>query len=126
MCIRDRRWSAEKNKLSDAQKLKSELDALRIELANAQRRGEFQRAGELAYGQIPELEKRLEAIEANESPGEMMEEAVTANHIAQVVSRWTGVPVDKMLEGEKDKLLKMEDQLGKRVVGQAEAVRAVA
>jgi ATP-dependent Clp protease ATP-binding subunit ClpB len=119
------RWSAEKNKLSDAQKLKSELDALRIELANAQRRGEFQRAGELAYGQIPELEKRLETIEANES-AEMMEEAVTANHIAQVVSRWTGVPVDKMLEGEKDKLLKMEDQLGRRVVGQAEAVRAVA
>src|SRR5256712_747662 len=120
------RWSAEKNKLSDAQKLKSELDALRIELANAQRRGEFQRAGELAYGKIPELEKKLESIEANENPGEMMEEAVTANHIAQVVSRWTGVPVDKMLEGEKDKLLKMEDQLGKRVVGQAEAVRAVA
>src|SRR5205809_981463 len=120
------RWSAEKNKLSNAQKLKSELDTLRIELANAQRRGEFQRAGELAYGKIPELEKKLESIEANESPGEMMEEAVTANHIAQVVSRWTGVPVDKMLEGEKDKLLKMEDQLGRRVVGQAEAVRAVA
>src|SRR3954468_5729295 len=120
------RWSAEKNKLSDAQKLKSELDALRIELANAQRRGEFQRAGELAYGKIPELEKKLETIEAHENPGEMMEEAVTANHIAQVVSRWTGVPVDKMLEGEKDKLLKMEDQLGRRVVGQAEAVRAVA
>ena len=120
------RWSAEKNKLSNAQKLKSELDGLRIELANAQRRGEFQRAGELAYGRIPELEKTLADIEANENPGEMMEEAVTANHIAQVVSRWTGVPVDKMLEGEKDKLLKMEGSLGKRVVGQAEAVRAVA
>ena len=120
------RWSAEKNKLSDAAKLKSELEALRTDLANAQRRGEFQRAGELAYGKIPELEKKLASIEANENPGEMMEEAVTANHIAQVVSRWTGVPVDKMLEGEKDKLLKMEDSLGKRVVGQAEAVRAVA
>src|SRR3954452_972385 len=120
------RWSAEKNKLSDAQKLKSELDALRIELANAQRRGEFQRAGELAYGKIPELEKQLADIEAKENAGEMMEEAVTANHIAQVVSRWTGVPVDKMLEGEKDKLLRMEDSLGKRVVGQAEAVHAVA
>ena len=104
------RWSAEKNKLSNAQKLKSELDALRIELANAQRRGEFQRAGELAYGRIPELEKRLADIEAKENAGEMMEEAVTANHIAQVVSRWTGVPVDKMLEGEKDKLLRMEDK----------------
>jgi ATP-dependent Clp protease ATP-binding subunit ClpB len=120
------RWSAEKNKLSNAQNLKSELDGLRIELANAQRRGEYQRAGELAYGRIPELEKRLAEIEAKENSGEMMEEAVTANHIAQVVSRWTGVPVDKMLEGEKDKLLRMEDSLGNRVVGQAEAVRAVA
>ncbi|MGY4567365.1 MULTISPECIES: ATP-dependent chaperone ClpB [Bradyrhizobium] len=124
------RWSAEKNKLSNAQKLKSELDALRVELANAQRRGEFQKAGELAYGRIPELQKKLADIEAQENSkpngGEMMEEAVTANHIAQVVSRWTGVPVDKMLEGEKDKLLKMEDSLAKRVVGQAEAVRAVA
>jgi ATP-dependent Clp protease ATP-binding subunit ClpB len=120
------RWSAEKNKLSNAQKLKSELDALRIELANAQRRGEFQRAGELAYGRIPELEKKLAGIEAKENSGEMMEEAVTANHIAQVVSRWTGVPVDKMLAGEKEKLLKMEEALSKRVVGQAEAVRAVA
>jgi ATP-dependent Clp protease ATP-binding subunit ClpB len=120
------RWSAEKNKLSNAQKLKSELDGLRIELANAQRRGEYQRAGELAYGRIPELEKRLSQIEAKENSGEMMEEAVTANHIAQVVSRWTGVPVDKMLEGEKDKLLRMEDSLGNRVVGQAEAVHAVA
>ena len=120
------RWSAEKNKLSNAQKLKSELDALRIELANAQRRGEYQRAGELAYGRIPELEKKLAEIEAKENSGEMMEEAVTANHIAQVVSRWTGVPVDKMLEGEKDKLLRMEESLGQRVVGQAEAVHAVA
>jgi len=120
------RWSSEKNKLSKAQKLKSELDALRVELANAQRRGEYQRAGELAYGRIPELEKRLAEIEAKDGTGEMMEEAVTANHIAQVVSRWTGVPVDKMLEGEKDKLLRMEESLGKRVIGQAEAVHAVA
>src|SRR5579864_6417645 len=120
------RWSAEKNKLSNAQKLKAELDTLRVELANAQRRGEFQRAGELAYGRIPELEKQLADIEASENAGAMMQEAVTANHIAQVVSRWTGVPVDKMLEGEKDKLLKMEASLGQRVVGQAEAVHAVA
>src|ERR1700754_787251 len=120
------RWSAEKNKLSNAQKLKAELDALRVDLADAQRRGEFQKAGELAYGRIPQLEKQLADIEAKENSGEMMEEAVTANHIAQVVSRWTGVPVDKMLEGEKDKLLRMEDSLGNRVVGQAEAVRAVA
>ncbi|WP_295846884.1 ATP-dependent chaperone ClpB [Tardiphaga sp.] len=120
------RWSAEKNKLSNAQKLKSELEALRLELADAQRRGEYQRAGELAYGRIPEMEKKLADIEANETSGEMMEEAVTANHIAEVVSRWTGVPVNKMLEGEKDKLLRMEDSLGQRVVGQAEAVHAVA
>src|SRR5438270_4462083 len=120
------RWSAEKNKLSNAQKLKSELNGLRIELANAQRRGEYQRAGELAYGRIPELEKKLAEIEAKDGAGEMMEEAVTANHIAQVVSRWTGVPVDKMLEGEKEKLLRMEESLSKRVIGQAEAVHAVA
>jgi len=119
------RWSAEKGKLSDAQKLKSELDQLRVELANAQRRGEYQRAGELAYGRIPELEKKLAAIEESEAAGAMVEEAVTADHVAQVVSRWTGVPVDKMLEGEKEKLLKMEDSLGRRVIGQAEAVRAV-
>jgi ATP-dependent Clp protease ATP-binding subunit ClpB len=120
------RWSAEKAKLSNAQKLKAELEALRTELANAQRRGEYQRAGELAYGRIPELEKQLAEIEARENAGQTMEEAVTANHIAQVVSRWTGVPVDRMLEGEKEKLLKMEDMLSKRVVGQAEAVHAVA
>jgi ATP-dependent Clp protease ATP-binding subunit ClpB len=120
------RWNAEKSKLSNAQKLKSELEALRVELANAQRRGEYQRAGELAYGRIPELEKQLAEIEARESSGQMMEEAVTANHIAQVVSRWTGVPVDRMLEGEKEKLLRMEESLSRRVVGQAEAVRAVA
>src|SRR6187431_399361 len=118
------RWSAEKNKLSDAQKLKSELDALRIELANAQRRGEFQRAGELAYGRIPELEKKLKDVEGKNA-GAVVEEAVTADHVAQIVSRWTGIPVDRMLEGEREKLLKMEEQIGKRVVGQEEAVRAV-
>jgi ATP-dependent Clp protease ATP-binding subunit ClpB len=119
------RWKSEKEKLSDAQKLKNELDTLRVELANAQRRGEFQRAGELAYGRIPEIEKKLKAAEAGEGKGAMVEEAVTPNHIAQVVSRWTGIPVDRMLEGEKEKLLRMEEQIGKRVVGQTEAVKAV-
>src|SRR6187397_34071 len=119
------RWKAEKEKLSDAQKLKTELDQLRGELANAQRKGEFQRAGELAYGRIPDLEKKLNAIEAAEAKGAMVEETVTADHVAQVVSRWTGVPVDRMLEGEKEKLLRMEDELAKRVIGQQDAVHAV-
>src|SRR6185312_9161635 len=121
------RWKSEKEKLSDAQKLKTELDQLRGELAQAQRRGEYQRAGELAYGRIPELEKKLQKVEASENAkGAMVEETVTADHVAGVVSRWTGVPVDRMLEGEKDKLLRMEDELAKRVIGQKEAVRAVA
>jgi ATP-dependent Clp protease ATP-binding subunit ClpB len=98
---------------------------LRVELANVQRRGEYQKAGELAYGRIPELEKKLKALEGKGAASAVVEEAVTADHIAQVVSRWTGVPVDRMLEGEKEKLLRMEQQLAQRVVGQAEAVKAV-
>ncbi|MBN8957353.1 MAG: ATP-dependent chaperone ClpB [Rhizobiales bacterium] len=120
------RWKAEKTKLSDAQKLKSDLDQARNELAEAQRRGEYQRAGELAYGRIPEIEKKLAAIEEKaKSGGDMVEEVVTADRVAQVVSRWTGVPVETMLEGEREKLLRMEDEIAKRVVGQAEAVHAV-
>jgi ATP-dependent Clp protease ATP-binding subunit ClpB len=119
------RWKSEKEKLSEAQKLKAELDQARIELANVQRRGEYQRAGELAYGRIPELEKKLKGIEGKEAAGAAAYEAVTADHVAQVVSRWTGIPVDRMLEGEREKLLHMEESLGKRVVGQAEAVKAV-
>src|SRR6188474_198972 len=118
------RWKSEKDKLANAQKLKTELDALRVELANAQRRGEYQRAGELAYGRIPELEKKLKEVEGKNA-GAVVEEAVTADHVAQIVSRWTGIPVDRMLEGEREKLLKMEEQIGKRVVGQADAVKSV-
>jgi ATP-dependent Clp protease ATP-binding subunit ClpB len=120
-----RRWEGEKSKLGDAQKLKVEIDQLRTELAQAQRRGDLGRAGELAYGKIPALEKKLKALEGQEAKGAMVEEAVTPDHIAQIVSRWTGIPVDKMLEGEREKLLHMEEQLSKRVVGQREAVEAV-
>jgi ATP-dependent Clp protease ATP-binding subunit ClpB len=119
------KWKAERDKLSEAQKLKAELDQARNELAAAQRNGDYQRAGELAYGKIPELERKLKGIEERAAQGAVVEEAVTASHVAQVVSRWTGIPVDRMLEGEREKLLKMEEQLQKRVVGQAEAVKAV-
>ncbi|MGE3711780.1 MAG: ATP-dependent chaperone ClpB [Hyphomicrobiaceae bacterium] len=119
------RWEQEKGKLGDAQKLKEELETARIALDQAQRRGDLARAGELRYGKIPDLEKKLAALEADEGRSAMVEEAVTPDHIAGVVSRWTGVPVEKMLEGEKDKLLRMEDELAKRVVGQREAVEAV-
>ncbi len=119
------RWQAEKNKLSEAKRLKEELDKARNELLAAQRRGEFQRAGELTYSVIPELEKKLKTVESAEKT-DFLEEAVTPEHIAQIVSKWTGIPVDRMLEGEKEKLLKMEESLGARVVGQQEAVRAVA
>src|SRR4051795_13250229 len=105
------RWKSEKDKLSNAQKLKTDLDALRVELANAQRRGEYQKAGELAYGRIPELEKKLKDVEGKNA-GAVVEEAVTSSHVAQIVSRWTGIPVDRMLEGEREKLLKMEEQIG--------------
>ncbi|SFM85299.1 ATP-dependent chaperone ClpB [Methylobacterium pseudosasicola] len=121
------RWKAEKDKLGTAAGLKKKLDEARNELAAAQRQGQYQRAGELAYGVIPGLEKQLAEIEAKAENGRdgMMEEAVTPAHVAGVVSRWTGVPVDKMLEGEREKLLAMEDALAKRVVGQREAVVAV-
>ena len=118
-------WQAEKSKLKSAQKLKEELDARRNELVQAQRAGELEKASELAYGIIPDLEKRLADTEAAEGQDAMLEEAVTEAHVAQVVSRWTGIPVDKMLEGEREKLLGMEKELGARVIGQGEAVSAV-
>ena len=120
------RWMAEKEKLASATKIKEQLDQARADLDRAQRQGDLARAGELAYGRIPELERQLKAADEQEKQqGDLVEEAVTADHIAQVVSRWTGIPVDKMLEGERDKLLRMEDELARRVVGQAEAVHAV-
>ena len=119
------KWQAEKQKLGLAADLKKQLDDARNELAIAQRKGEFQRAGELAYGRIPELEKKLTEAEAQDGKVGMVEETVTPDHVAHIVSRWTGIPVDRMLEGERDKLLRMEDEIGKRVVGQGEAVQAV-
>ena len=120
------RWQAEKEKLAAAGKLREELDSARIELEQAQRKGDLAKAGELAYGVIPGLEAKLKQIEEEESKGgAMAQEVVTPDLIAQVVSRWTGIPVDKMLEGEREKLLQMETQIAKRVVGQEEAVEAV-
>ncbi|MFG1360723.1 ATP-dependent chaperone ClpB [Xanthobacter pseudotagetidis] len=120
------KWKAEKEKLGEATTVKAKLDQARADLQAAQRQGEYQKAGELTYSVIPELEKKLAELEKAGGAGSgMVEESVTPNHIAGVVSRWTGVPVDKMLEGEREKLLRMELELAKRVVGQSEAVAAV-
>lgn len=121
------RWMAEKDKLSGTRNLKEQLDQARSELEIAQRESNLARAGELSYGVIPDLEGRIADAEGDEDDDvrAMVEEAVTPDHIAHVVSRWTGIPVDKMLEGEREKLLKMEDEIAQRVVGQGEAVQAV-
>ena len=119
------RWQSEKAQLADAQKIKEQLDQARSDLAQAQRSGDLARAGEIAYGLIPGLEEKLRAAdEAGERAS--LEEAVTEEHIAGIVSRWTGIPVDKMLAGERDKLLAMETKLSERVIGQDDALRAVA
>src|ERR1700732_1663068 len=117
------RWRAEKEKLGTVQRLKEQLDAARGELETAQRRGDLQRAGELRYSVIPALEKQLAQTPAQ---GQMLKQEVTTEEVAEVVSRWTGIPVDKMLEGEREKLLHMDDKLRERVVGQDEAIHAVA
>lgn len=119
-------WQSEKEKLGRAQKLKEELEVARLELEQVQRAGKLERASELSYGVIPGLEKRIADTEAEEdAAGSMVEETVSQSHVAQIVSRWTGIPVDKMLEGEREKLLTMEASLSKRVIGQSEAVAAV-
>jgi len=120
------RWQAEKDKLGAVRDVKEQLDAARNALEIAKRQGDLAKAGELAYGTIPEMERQLEAAEAAEQSDVMVEEAVTPEHVAGVVSRWTGIPVDKMLEGERDKLLHMEETIGERVIGQEQAVTAVA
>ena len=118
------RWRAEKDKIGFSRKLKEDLENARNSLAQAQRRGDYAEAGRIAYGVIPDFERKLAESEAQGEKA-LVDEAVTPDNVAQVVSRWTGVPVDKMLEGERDKLLKMELELAKRVVGQDEAVTAV-
>jgi ATP-dependent Clp protease ATP-binding subunit ClpB len=118
-------WQAEKDKLAGASKLKEQLDQSRTQLEQAQRQGDWAKAGELTYGRIPELEAKLKEAET-QSGDKMLDQAVTEQHIAGIVSRWTGIPVDRMLAGEREKLLSMESELEKRVVGQDEAVVAVA
>ncbi|MGR3377761.1 ATP-dependent chaperone ClpB [Salipiger abyssi] len=118
-------WQAERDKLASARDIKEELDRLRAELEIAKREGNYAKAGELQYGRIPELEKKLTEAE-NAEDDVMVEEAVRPEQIAEVVERWTGIPTSKMLEGEREKLLRMEDGLHKRVVGQNQAVKAVA
>ncbi len=118
------RWQAERDKIHAEAKIKEALDAARSELEQAQRAGDLAKAGELSYGTIPTLEKQLAEAEAA-TGNAMLREEVTADDIAAVVSKWTGIPVDRMLEGEREKLLNMESALGQRVIGQAEAVRAV-
>ncbi|WP_412509295.1 ATP-dependent chaperone ClpB [Roseovarius sp. SYSU LYC5161] len=121
------KWQAERDKLASARDLKEQLDKARIELDHAKREGDLARAGELSYGVIPQLEKQLaEAEQAEEEGDVMVEEAVRPEQIASVVERWTGIPTAKMLEGEREKLLGMEDNLHRRVIGQDTAVRAVA
>ncbi len=119
-------WQAERDKLASARDIKEQLDRARIDLDHAKRAGDLAKAGELSYGVIPGLEKQLAEAEQAEEEGVMVEEAVRPEQIAQVVERWTGVPVAKMLEGEREKLLSMEEGLHKRVIGQNTAVRAVA
>ncbi|MCK0532267.1 ATP-dependent chaperone ClpB [Sphingobium agri] len=118
------RWQAEKDKIAGESKLKEQLEAARVELEQAQRAGDLTKAGELAYGRIPELERKIAEVEGATEDA-MLREEVTSEDIASVVSRWTGIPVDKMMEGEREKLLAMEEELGKRVIGQADAVKAV-
>ena len=119
------KWQAERDSLEMARDLKEKLDRARAELEQAKREGDFAKAGELQYGRIPSLEKELTEAEAREGEA-LVSEAVRPEQIAEVVERWTGIPTSKMLEGEREKLLRMEDELGKRVVGQHTALVAVA
>src|SRR6056297_1988375 len=117
-------WQAERDRLESGRDVKEQLDRAKAELEQAKREGNLQRAGELSYGVIPELQKKMEAAEGAEE-AKLVEEKVGPAQIAEVVERWTGIPTSKMLEGEREKLLRMEEELGRRVIGQSAAVRAV-
>ena len=119
-------WQSERDKMADAREIKEKLETARANLDAAKRDGNLAKAGELSYGIIPQLEKELHLVELENEEGQIVKEAVVFEQIAQVVERWTGVPTSKMLEGEREKLLKMEDKLEARVVGQEHAVRALA
>src|ERR1700761_69281 len=120
-------WKAEKASVQGAAQIKEELERARIDLESARRAGDLQRMAELQYGKIPALERRLAAaLEVEQKPNQLVRNSVTETEIAEIVSKWTGIPVSRMLEGEREKLLRMEEVLGKRVVGQQEAVKAVA
>ena len=117
-------WNADKAKLAEAQAIKEDLDEARTALDIAKRTGDLGSAGELQYGTIPTLEDKLQSFDALDTA--QVREVVGTDHVARVVAQWTGIPVEKMLEGERDKLLAMEDYIGKRIIGQADAVKAVA
>ena len=119
-------WQSERDKMANARVIKEKLETARAELDAAKRDGNLAKAGELSYGVIPQLEKELNFVEVEDGGGQIIKEAVALEQIAQVVERWTGVPTSKMLEGEREKLLKMEDHLEARVVGQEEAVHVLA
>ncbi len=116
-------WSAEKEKLSETHKVKEQLDQVRVELDQARRSGDWGRAGELMYGVIPKLEQQLQA--SQDGGDQLLNEEVRSEDVASIVSRWTGIPVDRMLEGEREKLLRMEEALHRRVIGQDTAIKAV-
>ena len=119
-------WQTEKDRIEGDQKIKERLDAARVELEQAQRSGNLARAGELTYGEIPELEEKLKVVkDADTSENQLLKEEVSESDIAAVVSRWTGIPITKVLEGERDRLMSMEENIGHRVIGQDEAVKAV-
>ena len=119
-------WKSEKAALTGVSRIKEQIEQAKLELEAAHRQQDFAKMSEIQYGRLPELEKQLKAAQETESKGfKLLQDKVTAEEIAEVVSRWTGIPVSKMLEGEREKLLRMEDELHRRVIGQDEAVKAV-